>query len=57
MELSQSTLWIIAAVLCAVAAILWATSGEVTFALVFGATAAAFLGVAFHPSTRGQAGR
>ena len=57
MEVSQKTLWIVAALLCAVAAIMWATSGEVTFAIVFGAIAAAFLGVAFSPSSRGTAGR
>jgi hypothetical protein len=57
MRASQSTLWIVAAVLCAVAAVLWATSGQVAFAIVFGAIAAAFLGVAFRPTSRGTPAR
>jgi hypothetical protein len=47
--MSQSTIWVLAAVLAAAAAILGATSGEAIFAVAFGFAALMFLAAAFRP--------
>lgn len=47
--MSQSTIWVMAAVLAAAAAILGATSGEAVFAIAFGVAALMFVVAAFRP--------